>query len=61
MTFGFSYIGILYLLMLFTPNLLWTKRKPEHYDQYAQRENRILLSFERAGEVLVCVCVLGKL
>lgn len=58
MTFGFSYIGILYLLMLFTPNLLWTKRKPENYDQYAQRENRILLSFERAGEVLVCACVL---
>lgn len=56
MNFGFSYIGLIYLLMLFTPNLLWTRRKPENYD--TQGENRVLLAFERMGEVLVCACVL---
>lgn len=56
--FGFSYVGLIYLIMLFTPNILWAKRKPENYDTYAQRENRVLLAFERAGEVLVCTCVL---
>lgn len=26
---GFSYVGFLYLLMLFVPNILWAKRRPE--------------------------------
>lgn len=56
--FGFSYIGLLYLLMLFIPNILWTKHKPKGYDAYAKKENKFLLAFEKAGEMLVCVCVL---
>lgn len=56
--FGFSYVGLIYLVMLFIPNILWAKRKPEHYEEYAQKENRVLLAFERVGEALVCVCVL---
>ena len=55
---GFSYVGLLYLLMLFIPNMIWTKHKPEGYDEYAKGENRVLLFFERAGEMLVCVFVL---
>lgn len=51
--FGFSYIGVLFLLMLLIPNLLWSKNKPEDYDQYVVRENRILLALERIGEILV--------
>ena len=39
--------------MLFVPNLFWTKRKPENYDRYAVGENRVLLAFERVGEVIV--------
>lgn len=27
--FGFSYVGLIYLLMLFVPNIIWTKCKPE--------------------------------
>lgn len=27
--FGFSYIGALFLLMLFIPNMLWTKKMPQ--------------------------------
>ena len=53
MHFGFSYVGLIWLLMLYIPNLLWTKRQPENYARYAQRENRVLLAFERVGEVLV--------
>lgn len=53
MHFGFSYTGLLLLLMLFVPNLYWTKNKPADYDQYAPHENKVLLCMERAGEVLV--------
>ncbi len=58
MHFGFSYVGVIYLLMLFLPNLLWTKNQPIDYDKYVINENRILLAFERIGEVLVCAIVL---
>lgn len=56
--FGFSYVGLLYLLMLFIPNILWTKNKPTGYDEYVKKENKFLLTFERIGEALVCVCAL---
>lgn len=53
MQFGFSYIGLIWLLMLFVPNYLWTKRKPADYERHAANENRVLLVFERVGEVVV--------
>lgn len=53
MHFGFSYIGFLFLLMLMIPNMVWSKNKPEDYDKYVINENKILLIFERVGEVLV--------
>ena len=53
MHFGFSYTGLLLLLMLFIPNIFWTKNQPADYDQYVQRENKVLLFLERAGEVRV--------
>lgn len=55
MRFGFSYIGLIWLLMLYIPNLLWTKRQPENYGRYAKNENLVLLAFERVGEVSVTV------
>ena len=33
MRFGFSYVGLLMLLALLIPNILWTKRKPQGYEQ----------------------------
>ena len=51
--FGFSIIGAVFLIMLFIPNLFWTRNKPKNYDKYASDENKILLIFERVGEVLV--------
>ena len=58
MHFGFSYVGLIFLLMLFVPNLIWTKLTPKGYDQYAGNENKILLVFERIGEVAVTCLVL---
>lgn len=54
MNFGFSYVGLIYLLMLFIPNILWSKHKPQDYDKYVVNENRVLLMLERIGEILVC-------
>lgn len=54
--FGFSYIGLLFLLMLFIPNIIWSKSKPQGYT--SENENKILLFFERLGEVLTCCCSL---
>ncbi len=54
--FGFSYIGLLFLTLLFAPNILWVKRQPQGYSP--DGENKVLLCLERAGEVLTCCCVL---
>ncbi len=51
--FGFSHIGLMFLLMLMIPNIIWSKNKPENYDKYVQNENKVLLVFERLGEILV--------
>ena len=53
MNFGFSYIGLIFLLMLMIPNIIWSKNKPKDYEKYEKNENKILLVLERIGEVLV--------
>ena len=53
MNFGFSYIGLIFLLMLMIPNMIWTKNKPKDYEKYVGKENKVLLLMERIGEVLV--------
>lgn len=53
MHFGFSYIGLLFLIMLTAPNLLWTRNKPKDYDKYAANEKKVLLAMERIGEAAV--------
>lgn len=58
MNFGFSYVGLIFLLMLFIPNILWSKNLPKDYEKYSKNENRILLILERIGEVLVVVFAL---
>jgi len=50
---GFSYVGLIYLLMLFIPNIIWSKNQPIDYDN--THENKILLLFERIGQVC-CTC-----
>ena len=53
---GFSYVGIIYLLMLFIPNIIWTKNQSIGYD--FSHENKILLGFERLGQMGVTCCAL---
>lgn len=50
---GFSYVGLIYSLMLFIPNILWSKNQPIDYN--TTQENKILLFFERIGQVC-CTC-----
>ncbi len=48
---GFSYMGLIYLLMLFIPNIIWARKRPQGYDELAKNENKTLLAFERAGQI----------
>ena len=54
--FGFSYVGLLFLLLLFFPNIIWTTKKPQGYT--SGNENKALLLFEKTGEALTTICVL---
>ena len=51
MEFGFSYIGLVYLLMLFIPNIVWSRMRPVDYDELAGKEDRFLVILERIGEI----------
>lgn len=53
---GFSYIGMIFLMMLFIPNIVCTRKKPQGY--ISENENKVLLLFERLGEVLTTVFAL---
>ena len=51
MNFGFSYVGLIFLIMLTIPNIIWSKNKPTDYEKYEKNENKILLALERIGEI----------
>ena len=54
--FGFSYIGLIYMLMIQIPNIMWARSKPQGYDPSG--ENKVLLAFELAGQMLCTATVL---
>lgn len=55
-TFGFSYVGLLFLFLLFMPNLAWIKHKPAGYT--AVGESKVLRAFEAVGQVAVtCIAL----
>ena len=59
MNFGFSYVGLVFLVMLMVPNIIWTKNQPINYEKYVVNENKYLLLLERVGEVLVsCIALI---
>lgn len=58
MHFGFSYVGLIFLVMLTLPNIIWTRNQPKDYEKYVGNENKALLTFERIGEVLVSCAAL---
>ena len=53
---GFSYVGLIFMLMLLIPNLLWMKKQPQGYS--AEKENSFLALLERVGEALTTCCAL---
>ncbi|WP_303371410.1 hypothetical protein [Methanobrevibacter sp.] len=55
MNFEFSFVALILLVMLFVPNILWSRFPPKNYEKYSQNENKLLLVFERIGQVLVVV------
>ena len=58
MNFGFSYVGLVFLIMLMLPNIAWTKNQPKGYEKYVVNENKVLLALERIGEVMVTCAAL---
>ena len=54
--FGFSYIGLIFLLSLLIPNMIWTRKKPQGY--VPENENKVLLILERIGQVLTTIFAL---
>ncbi|MBR2828454.1 MAG: hypothetical protein IKE70_04410 [Bacilli bacterium] len=58
MNIGFSFIGVIYLIMLFIPNIIWSKNLPKDYEKYVKNENKVLLFLERVGEVTTSILVL---
>ena len=55
MNFEFSWVALILLIMLFVPNIFWSRYPPKDYEKYSKNENKLFLTFERAGEVLVSV------
>ena len=58
MNLGFSFVGLLFLVMLLIPNIIWSKNQPIGYERYSKNENNILLALERIGEVMVSIFAL---
>lgn len=56
---GFCVTGLVFLLMLFVPNIVWAKKaKPSGYEESEKKENKALLVFERVGEAMMSVSLL---
>jgi len=49
MSFGFSWIGAIFLIALWIPNIIWARNLPVDY--HPGIENKALLVCERAGQV----------
>ena len=41
--FGFSYVGLIFMIMLMVPNIIWAKNQPQGYT--AENENKVLAFF----------------
>lgn len=58
-TFWFFLYRTYFLLMLFIPNIIWSKHQPVGYEAYVKNENKALVWLERIGEVSVtCISLI---
>jgi hypothetical protein len=58
MRLGFSIVGVVFLAMLFAPNVRWARRQPPGYAEISRHESRVLLALERIGQALTtCAAV----
>jgi len=48
---GFSCVGLVFMLMLIIPNIIWMRNRPKTH--VLESESKVLLAFERAGQALV--------
>lgn len=55
MNLEFSFVGLTLLIMLFVPNILWSKYPPKDNKKYSKNENKLFLTLERIGQVLVVI------
>lgn len=55
-TLGFSIAGLVFLLIILVPNLLYLKFPP--HNKITMKENRVLVVFERIGQVACAICLL---
>ena len=53
---GFSIVGVVFLAMLFVPNIRWAKNQPAGYSDLAARENKTVLTLERIGQAATTCC-----
>ena len=53
---GFSYVGLIYLILMLVPNLIWTKHKPQGYE--TDFESTWLVIIERCGQILCTAIIL---
>ena len=58
MQFGFSIVGVVFLAMLFIPNIRWAKNQPQGYEEISKHESKVLLTIERIGQVLTTTAAL---
>ena len=45
MQFGFSYIGLIFLVLLMVPNIIWTKNQPKGYKPWSNRSWWLIAAF----------------
>lgn len=55
MQLGFSMVGVGFLAMLFIPNIKWARNQPLGYEVISGHERKVLLVFERVGQVLATI------
>ena len=55
---GLSWVGLVYIILLFVPNIIWAKNRKARKASRTEPENRVLLLMERGGQATTMVLIL---